>query len=201
MLVHALWLVMVMGGGTATAAAQEYCSIIVKIVGPADNVVSGVWVEAREGNGRVESRVAEQGEVRFCDLGTSGVTITVGSGGCQAITANVPTDWGRTLTIKMVYDPQPCRLDSPPPILPCSVLLRFSDTYGRWIPGVHLEPPLPRFPNLVSDSYGRAMVSMAKGEESQATAVKAGYQAEAVQLKCSGKAPLSERTVVLRKSQ
>jgi hypothetical protein len=198
---NAFRLMIVMGGGLAAAAAPDYCSLVARVVDSRDNPVSGVWAEAQESSGRTVSRMIEQGEVSFCDLGVSGVTISVGTGGCQTVMRKLPLEWGLSLNIKLVYDPQPCRVDSPPPILPCAVLFRFSDASGRWLPSVSFKPVLPRSPDLRGDSYGRAMVRMARGEEIHTTTILPGYLPEAIDLKCPNQPPGPEVTIILRKSQ
>lgn len=184
----------------ASAAAQDYCSLIVQVVDPNGNPISGVSVALQEATGRVESATAENGEARFCDLGVLGVAVSVGSSsGCQTVVRNLPLDWQLTRRIKMMYDRAPCLVDGPSPVLLCSLLLRFTDGSGRWISGVGFNPGVPRSPNLRSDSYGRAMVRMANREELHVTTAKEGYLPEVIDLQCSSNLG-RERIVTLRKS-
>jgi hypothetical protein len=63
-------------------------------------------------------------------------------------------------------------------------LLWFTDSAGVGVEGVALSPPLARYPGLISDSYGRALLRIAKGEEVHATTERSGYVPEKIDLAC-----------------
>jgi len=188
--------------GCVGAWAQDYCSLIVQVVDPSGNAASGVPVKVEEANGRVVSGTAERGVARFCDLGVLPVAISVGfPAACnEAIVRNVPLGWSLTRTVKIVFDRAPCLVDGPPPILLCALLLRFNDEKGEWVAGVGFKPRIERYPNLQSDSYGRAIVRMGKGEEIHAATDKLGYLPGVIDLKCSNSLLERERTITLRKA-
>lgn len=184
----------------ASVAAQDYCSLIVQVVDPAGNKIrSSVWVTAQEGGGRVAFASTEDGEARLCDLGVKGATITVGSlGACQSVVRNIPLLWGITNRVKILYDLGPCSMESSPPMptIACSVLLRFMDTDGKWIPDVVLEPSR----DVRSDRYGRAMLTLANEESLHARSRKEGFLPEAIDLTCLRGLLDPERVVALRRS-
>lgn len=187
--------------GVVRIEAQDYCSLVVQVVNPAGTPVDRIPVTVEERDGRVESGSTEGGEMRFCGLGVSPVTVTVGaSHRCNyTIVGNVPLAWMVTRKLKIVFDQTVCQVDEPPPILLCAVLFRFVDQDGKRIAGVEFSPLLPRFPDLKSDVFGRAMVRMANREEFQASAVKPGFAPEPIDVKCSSNLTDRERTIVLRK--
>jgi hypothetical protein len=190
-------------GGVARLIAQDHCSLIVQVVDPSGGVIAGVPVTVEEVNGRVVSSSVEGGEARFCDLGVSSVTVSVGaSTDCDyTVVRNVPLVWGLPRKLRIVFDRTVCQVDGPPPTFLCSVLLRFIDEAGRWIPAVEFNPPIQRSPNLRSDSYGRAMVRMSNGEGLRTFTDKHGYLPERIDLNCSSNLTIRERIVTLRKTR
>jgi hypothetical protein len=183
----------------SAAAGQDQCPLLVRVMNPAGNLLSGVPVTVEEKDGRAESGVTNNGQVRFCDLGVLHVTVGIGSQyGCSYTKVqNVPLAWGITRTLSVIFDDMACRVDEPPPILLCAVLFRFKDDAGKWIPGVTFKPSLQRLPNAESDSYGRIMVRMANGEDLKVEAVKQGYLSEPINLHCSRNLLLREQTVTM----
>jgi hypothetical protein len=184
------------------AAAQDYCSLVVDVTDSGDRPLTHVPVTVEEADGRTESSPTEKGEARFCDLGISQVTVSVGSpSDCTyAVVRNVPLLWSATRRIKVVYDNGICAVDEPPPILLCAVLLRFRGQNGNWISGVKFDPPLPRFLDLRSDSSGRAMIRLANREELHTATRKDGYISRGIDLSCSGNLTERERIVTLQKA-
>ncbi len=185
-----------------SGAAAEFCSLIVRVTELGGAGVSDVPVTIQETGGRIESAVAESGEARFCDLGVLPVTVTVGSvSSCdQTVVHNVILAWGLTRMLKVVYDRAPCRVDGPPPILPCETLLRFVDENSKWVSNVGFNPQLPHGGDPRSDVYGRVMVLLAKHESFRGLAEKPGYKPEIIAIDCSAPMGERERTVVLHKA-
>jgi len=181
------WTILLFAIGLGSSLAAESCSLIVQVIDPNNNMVSGVSVMLHEGNGRVDvSSTSDRGEAQFCDLGIRAVTVIVGSSSCNQVTVSkVPLVWAVTRTVKVSYDRAACLLDEPPPILPCSILLRFADKNGKWIPGVGFKPAQNRAPLIRSDVYGRIMVRMERGEILQTATEKAGYLPHSIDIACS----------------
>jgi hypothetical protein len=184
----------------AIAVSQEFCSLEVQVVHPSGFGLSGIPVWVYEADGRVEYALTENGLARFCGLGIRGVSVRAGHSCGEVTVKSIPLEWSLTRVVKIVYDQAPCLLDEPPPILPCSILFRFRDENGKWIPDVQFSPPLRRWPNLRSDEFGRAMVSMAGREELHVTAGREGYMPEKVDLVCTRSLSRVERLVTLRKA-
>ena len=124
------------------AAAQTYCSLVVRVVDPSGREVPEAPVRLEEQGGRVVNAENRRGGVRFCDLDLQPVTITVGYPGCNQVRVrDVPLEWGQTRTVKVVYDREPCIRDLPP-VAACKILFRFRDEQGKWISGIFLDPPV-----------------------------------------------------------
>jgi hypothetical protein len=190
-----------MAVGVAGAEAQDFCSLIVQVVSPEGTPVDRIPVTVEEKDGHTESGSTEKGEMRFCGLGVSPVTVTAGaSHHCNyTIVRNVPLAWMVTRKLKIVFDEAVCHVDEPPPILLCAVLFRFVDQEGNRMAGVTFNPPPSRSPGLKSDAFGRAMVRLANREEFHSTAARPGLRPEAIDVECSSNLTERERTVVLRR--
>jgi hypothetical protein len=190
--------------GALMAMAQDQCSLTVKVADPNGNKVSGAFVWVEERNGRLEYRKAERGEAAVCELGFLGVTVTVGSAGCnQVVVRDVPLEWAKDQTVNVTYDQVRCGLNVDHPAMAvCEVLFRFADAAedSKWIPGVEFKPPLRGRQSLGTDRFGRALVRMSAGEEIHASTESAGYAPEAIDLKCTNNLIRVERLVKLRKS-
>jgi hypothetical protein len=182
----------------AAAFAEDYCSLIVEVVNSNGQPVSGQTVEVFERDGRAVSAVTTNGEARFCDLGVLPVTIRVIAGYDQPSVENTLLSWMQTRKVRITYDDTRRR---PVQDWLCSILLRFRDEEGKWIPDVALNPSLPKSPNLRSDSFGRAMLHLDYTEEVHVTSEHAGYVSEKIDtVKCTSFWPESERIVTLRRS-
>jgi len=184
--------------GTTSAEAQSYCSLVVKVVDPEGREVPEALMTLEEQNGRVVDAENQRGGVRFCDLGLQPVTITVGSPNCNQVSVrSVSLEWGRTRTVKVIYDWKPCLRDLPP-VAACHILFRFSDEQGKWIPGVVFDPPSSGAVEPRSDDSGRLLVRIAARTELRATARREGYLPNEVHLTCTRDLINAERLVKLR---
>lgn len=182
--------------GSPGASAQAYCSLLVTVVDPHGREVEAD-VTMQEENGRAVTLENQPGGVRFCDLGLQPVTITVGSPECNQVSVRqVPLDWGKTATVKIIYDSQPCLIEAPP-VAACRILFRFTDEGGKWIPGVALDPPVSGFASR-SDTFGRMLLSIASRTELRATARREGFLPYPIHLTCSQDLMHSERLIRLR---
>jgi hypothetical protein len=173
--------------------AQQNCSLVVKVVDIHDNEVPGAIISLAEQNGRTINTTSRLGGNRFCDLGILSVTVTVGHPACNQITLrNIPLEWGQTRIAKIVYDREPCLIDTPP-VAACSVLFRFADEQGRWIAGVSIDSPdlavLVSDPRQ-SDQFGRIRVSFAAGREPQIQTKSDGYISKIFDLRCTREQPI-----------
>ena len=191
--------VLVLTLSATKTSAQDHCSLVVKIVDSNDREVPEARITLVERNGRTVRAENRRGGVRFCDLGLLPVNITIGNAACNEVSVkNVPLEWARTKTIKVVYDDEPCRRDSP--ALPvCQILFRFSDEQNNWISGVTFRPPVAWAETPRSDQFGRAMVRIAAGAELRTSAEREGYVPEDIRLTCTGDLLFHEQLVKLRK--
>jgi hypothetical protein len=199
----------------AETAAQDYCSLIVKLVDANNRQdLSIKTITLTESGGRTLKAENRGGEVRFCDLGILPVTITVGSPYCHEVNIrNVPLQFGETRTIKILSDNALCSNGSREsvPLPGCRILLRFRDEQSNWISGVTLRPLIAGTdfhevdiaqrsnPFRLSDASGRTLVQIALKKELHATADRDGYKPEEINLNCTSETYISERTVTLHR--
>jgi len=182
------------------ASGQEYCSLIVRILGPVV-AAPGVLVKVESEKGESFSARTENSVARFCGLGVLPVTVSVGNpADCNyTVVHNVLPTWGVAREIQVAFDQAACRDEGPAPILPCAILLRFTDEEGHPVGGVRLSSPVGRSAGPNSDAFGRAMIRLAIGEDLRTTAEKPGYRPEQVSLKCTNSLAGRERAITLRK--
>jgi hypothetical protein len=168
----------------------------VKVVDPhGKEVEASVTVE--EHDGRKIERENRPGGVRFCDLGITPVTVTVGHPACnQVVVRNVGLMWGKTSNISVIYDRKPCLIDTPP-VAACQFLLRFVNLERRPINGVSLEIQKPYGETRRADKFGRALVRIAARQELVAVAVAQGYRPTDTKIPCTSENQRLERFVML----
>src|SRR5581483_3568046 len=77
------------------ASANSFCSLTIHVTNPDGYKPTGVPAGVVERNGRSESGVTRDGEVRFCDLGMNPVMVRIGEQNqCnEVIVRNVPVLW------------------------------------------------------------------------------------------------------------
>ncbi len=180
-----------------TAYCQEYCSLIVNAVDPNGEQVHQGHVVVEEQNGRNISAEYRPGGLRFCDLGITPVTITIGTPVCNQVTVrNVGLTWGKTVVVKVIYDGEACRHD-PGPAAACEILFRFADHEGDWIPGVSLSPSVDLTRPKESDTYGRLLINIVAGKEIKSMTQSSGYLPKEIHLTCARDLLRSERVITL----
>ncbi|MEW5980533.1 MAG: hypothetical protein AB1898_32510, partial [Acidobacteriota bacterium] len=133
-----LWLVPI-------ALGEDTCSLHVIVVSPKGTEVEAT-VKVTEKNGRVIERENELGGAKFCDLGISSVTVSVGGeGACNGVTVhNVRLRWATTTLVRVIYDWEPCSSDFPPPPVPlCRTLLRIRNSKEEWLSGAEVKVNTP----------------------------------------------------------
>ena len=183
--------------GSALVEAQDYCSLVVRVVSPDRRLP--VSVSVVEKNGRTEEREPTSGDVRFCDLGGLPVTVKVGDDGTcnQVIVREVPVAWRQPYVLKITYDPTPCNIDLPPPPLPvCRVVIRVADSRG-WAQGARVRALQPTPAELQTDRFGRASLVTKLGDDVRGS-VTAGSLTADFAFKCSRDEPIHEELIVLR---
>ena len=188
--------------GVSAVAAPDYCSLVVRVLNQGGTASSGIQVIVSEPNGVVlAGYTTENGEARFCGLGVRPVAVKVGRSSCnQVIVQNVLLIWDSTREVIVTY--VACPTETPSVIPPsCAVLFRFRDENEKWISNVSFTPPVRRAPTLASDSFGRVMVRIDRGEELHVTTAHAGYAPERIDLQCDNTVNGQERLVTLRRSQ
>ncbi len=127
---------------SAPLAAQDYCSLEVRVVNQKGNLVPNVMVRAAEEDGLAKQTERHDGVVRFCDFGTRPVHVRVGSSGCLDIKIeNVQLEWRKTRYLTVTFQDEYCNVDKirvGPRV--CYVLLRFVNEEEKPLPGVALVP-------------------------------------------------------------
>jgi len=181
-------------------AGQDYCSLIVTVVG-AEGLEREARVTVEEPDGRKVTKENRPGGVRFCDLGILPVTVTVGHPACnQTIVRNVPLWWGKPTKLKITYDRDVCLYEPPPPPRPgCEVLFRVADESGGWVSDAVVELTEPWRRKVESDRYGRLYLYPPYGSRVRGMIRAAGYEPEAVEEKCTRESPPIQRYVRLKK--
>ncbi len=182
-------------------AAAGYCSLAIKVSDPAGKEVEArVIVQERDGR-RVEQE-SQSGGARFCDLGITPVTITVGAPQCnQVIVRNVGLEWGKTANVSVICDRRPCLSDAPP-VAACQFLLRFVDAGHKPVAGVSVrrQDPGDGTGTEKADEFGRLLVRIPANEALRAVGTAPGYGRSEVRIPCSSENQRVERYVVLRRS-
>src|ERR1035438_4036159 len=110
----------------AKAAAGDYCSLTVQVSDGHGNKPTGVTVKLTEFNGRVEIETTKTGEAKFCDLGSSGVDLTIGEPDhCnEVVVRNVAMSWGVEKTVNVIHNRDYCNEDELTSV-GCRMFLRF----------------------------------------------------------------------------
>ena len=176
--------------------AEDFCSLVVKVRDPQGaEVEASVVVEERDG--RKIEKENTPGGVKFCDLGITPVTVTVGSPSCnQVIVRNVPLDWGETSLVSVVYDDRPCLVDAPP-VAACKFLFRFIDAQHNSINGVVLRTHTPYEETHKADTFGRLLIRIAAWQKLSGTASADGYEPAELRVPCITKNQRIEQYVTL----
>ena len=185
-------------GLMASAWAADYCSLMVKVQDPRGNGVDA-RVSVEEHDGRRIEKESKVGEVRFCDLGITPVTISVGHPACnQVVVRNVPLRWGEITTVSVVYDREPCLIDTPP-VAACQFLFRFVDRQHNSIGGATLKVQTPREDVQHADGFGRLFIRIAAGQQLTGVAAMKGYAPLELMIPCVSENQKLDRYVVLER--
>jgi hypothetical protein len=182
----------------STGLGQDYCSLVVKVVDPQQRrATARVTVEERDG--RTEVKETEGGDLEFCDLGISPVTITVGHPACnQAVVRNVGLEWNRTTETTIIYDRAACLTDTPP-VAACQILLRFRNPQQEALAKVTLELQTPHPWTLSSDKFGRELIRVVAGQRLRGQATAEGYRPATIDIDCSRDHTRFEQIVTFEK--
>lgn len=179
-------------------AGQDYCSLTVRVVAP-NGRRPAVSVYVQEANGRVVEKEQESADVRFCDLGGLPVTVKVGEDKTcnQVIVREVPVSWREPYLLRVIYDPEPCLVDAPPPPTPiCRVVFRIADRAGGWVHGAAIDISHPTATRKITDSFGRASYVVRRGEQVRGS-VSADEKLAVFEFTCAE--PVHEKSVKLEK--
>jgi hypothetical protein len=186
-----------------TMFAGDFCSMVVKVKDP-DGNYPVVDVKVEEHDGRITVRANEAGGVRFCNLGITPVTISVGHPACnQVVVHNVGLIWGQTSHVAIIYDRAPCLMD-PPPVAACQFLLRFVRSTSssvvslpQFVKNVVLKMSNPHEEIPTADEYGRLLVRVRVGQELRGVVSAEGYATAELNIPCTGDSLRSERYITL----
>lgn len=154
----------------------------------------------QERDGRRVEQESQSGGARFCDLGITPVTVTVGAPQCNQVTVrNIGLEWGKTANVSVIYDNRPCLVDNPP-VAACQFLLRFVDAGRKPVAGVSVSTQDPGGRTEKADEFGRLLIRIPANEELRAVGTAPGYGRSEVRIPCSSENQRVERYVVLRRS-
>lgn len=198
-----LVLLLILATVTGTQAA-EYCSLAVRVLSPSGKRVLETYIAVQEkGRQAIARDVSLDEDATFCDLGIAPVTVTVGFDTCnQVIVRDVPIRWQEPYLLTVTYDPMPCLIDSPPPLVPaCQVLLRVSDLNNKWIEKAVVQFREPPMSQLTTDRAGRAYMVLNRGRTFNGSVEAHGYSAQRFSFSCSQFELLHEEHVRLQRSE
>jgi hypothetical protein len=190
-------------GSLRSAAAADYCSLIVRVLSPDGRRVEAL-VSVEEKNGRAVERDPTLEDVKFCDLGIAPVTVKVGADGTcnQVVVRDVRLTWEEQYLLRVTYDIEPCLEDLPPlPVPICHVLFRVSDINGAWLDKASIRLQQSQLPALETDSSGRALLVLKSGDRAGGTISSSGYVAKPFSFSCSRSEPVHEELIKLDKSR
>ena len=178
--------VFILLGGIQAALAADYCSLIVRVLSPDNRRPLETLVSVLEESGRVSRKETGSKDIRFCDLGISPVTVTVGGDECnQVVVHNVPLTWGEEYLLTITFDPEPCQQERlPMPV--CDLLFRIADSGGKWLEKASIVFDGQRFPRAETDTAGRILVVPRIGERVTGTVTASGYLSRTFAVSCSG---------------
>lgn len=180
------------------APAKDFCSLTVRVTSPDGFKPTGLPVSLVESNGRVESGPTKEGEVRFCDLGISPVTVTVGGRDrCnEVVIHNIAVNWETERVLSVIYDHAYCNGDEVQNA-GCLDLLRFVDEQGRSVAPVGFDPAVGVGRREQTDGFGRALIRLRLGDTAVFTAKSSGYKPEVVELTCGSATSKRETLITL----
>ena len=175
-------------GGAQASLAADYCSLIIRVMSPDNRRPLDVEVSVKEESGRVTSKDTDLDDTRFCDMGISPVTVTVGGDACnQVVVRDVPLAWQEEYLMKITYDPEPCLKERSPPLVPhCKLLIRIEDSNGTWLKNASVVFASARFPRSETDQAGRILVVPRRGERVTGSASASGYSSKTFSGACPG---------------
>lgn len=188
--------------GCDTAAAADYCSLAVRVVSPDNRRPVEVPVSVREKSGRVVEKETAKEDLKFCDLGISPVTVTIGNDSCNQVTVrDVPLEWNEQYLLTVTYDPEPCMPERPPaPVPVCQVLFRVSDSKGNWVERASIHFQGAGLMPMETDSAGRALRVLKVGDRVSGVVDARGYASKTFSVSCSRSEPVREESVKLERS-
>ena len=183
-------------------AVADYCSLAVRVLSPEQRRPVDVLVSVREKSGRVVEKETTTEDVRFCGLGITPVTVTVGGDTCnQVVVRDVPLEWNEQYLLTVTYDPEPCMPERPPaPVPVCQVLFRVSDSKGNWIEkaSIHFQGS-SGLPPMETDSAGRALGVLKLGDKITGAVDSRGYASKPFSVSCSRSDPVREQSIKLER--
>ncbi len=186
-------------GGGMQQHASEFCSLVVKVTDAKGRETDAV-VTVEEHDGTTVRRANESGGARFCGLGISPVTVTVGAPECNQVTVrNVGLEWGATTILHVTYDVEPCLVDAPP-VAACEYLFRFIAPDHKPVRGVSVTMNSPDNEVYAGDAYGRVHIAVTAPNELRATAEAPGYPPVSIHLPCNRDNYRVEQKFILKPS-
>lgn len=178
--------------------AHSHCSLVVEVVNPAGRNTPANVTVTEPATGRMHSQNADSGTARFCDLGILPVRVSVGHEACnQVVINNQQLSWGKTTTVSVIYDREPC-LNDPPATGGCSILLRIVDEHTVAVPGAVIS--IAKRSPFKSDQFGRVLVGITGATTHRAIVSGKGFSEAEVELQCKPVRKMSEQMIQLRRN-
>jgi len=180
-------------------AQTDYCSLTVRVQ-DSQGLPVDVRVRVTKVDGStLDDLTSDDGTVKFCDLGISPVTISLGSPHCNTLTIkNVHFRWRIEKTLVLTHDPCYSEGGDALSASGCRVLIRAVDQNGVGLPGARVSLNLEGSIDL-TDGYGRTFFNIRDGAEVMGVVAKAGYSSGRFFFQCRPDSKAVDRVVVLKK--
>jgi hypothetical protein len=179
---------------------QEHCSLSVSALTP-DGKRPPATIVVEEQSGRKLEAEQEFEDVKFCDLGSLPVTVTVGDRGCnQVVVKDVPVSWPNSFYLRVIYDVEPCYKERPITLSPaCNILFRVQAENGSWIQNASVSFNDPLITNLTTDNFGRTLLLLRRGKQVRASVRATHFVTQLVDVGCSSSLFDQEQSIKLVK--
>lgn len=184
-----------------TTRADDFCSLRVRVLDPDGDEVPAT-VTVAEPDGRTIKKDNVPGGITFCDLGINPVIVSIGEGCNQVVVHDVPLLFGKSYTLKVIYDPQPCFWETPRSPAPhCTMLLRIGHDSGEWVKGAKFRHGEDGEKVRDGDQYGRIVIRPEYNQTVKGFIEADGYVKKDVTIECTPKTAWFEQKVTLRKAE
>lgn len=181
-------------GSHLCKAETNFCALTLEVSGIHGEVIRGVTAALKNETGNiVQQQLVEGRFVQFCDFGFGRHSLVL-QNGCSMEIHDVYIKFGIEQKLKAIVNP--CRGPSGGDVLgnACFTFVRIASDNGEPIPGARLASSKQQ---RTADSYGRARVVVAEGDEQAFTVSKNGFETVSFKSGCP-RVDLGKDQIVVR---